>query len=137
MKKPKSHLYDDKIDLFKKRRYAGIHLIVDFWFGEIIEKEEKIKKILWKAGENSNNTPLRIVFHKFNPQGLTAVLLLAESHIAIHTWPEINYVGLDIFSCGAKSNPYQALEYLKKEFKPKLVKMKEIKRGVKIKNCSS
>jgi len=54
---------------------------------------------------------------------------LAESHIALHLWPEMNYLAVDIFTCGKDSDPFKALEYLKKEFQPKRVEIKKIKRG--------
>lgn len=82
-----------------------------------------------KAAENSHNTPLNVTIHKFFPRGITGVILLAESHIAIHTWPERNYISIDLFTCGDRSNPYLALEYLKKVFKPKRSFVYEQKRG--------
>ena len=112
-----------------RRQYAGIHLIAEFWFGKIIENPKKIKEILTKAVEQAKATPLEIIVHKFIPQGLTGVVLLAESHIAIHTWPEINYSAIDIFTCGDDAMPDKALDYFKKAFKPKKINIKVIKRG--------
>ena len=112
-----------------KQKYAGIHLIAEFWNGKIIEDTKEIKKILAEAVKKAKNAPLEIVIHKFSPQGLTGVVLLEESHIAIHTWPEINYAAIDIFTCGEKAIPRRALEYLKKTFKPKKIEIKELKRG--------
>jgi len=114
----------------KKQKYVGVHLLVEFWGGKIIENPKEIKRILIEAAKRAKNIPLKVAIHKFNPWGITGVVLLAESHLSIHTWPEINYVAIDIFSCGEKAMPYKALEYLKKEFKPKKVKIKEIKRGI-------
>jgi len=114
----------------KKQRYAGIHLIAEFWSGRIIENPKEIKKILIRAVKKAKNIPLEVAIHKFSPQGITGVVLLSESHIAIHSWPELNYTAIDIFTCGEKAYPYQALEYFKKQFKPKKVEIKEIKRGV-------
>lgn len=105
-------------------------MLADFWSGKIIEDPRKLEKILIRAARKAKNTPLEINIHKFSPQGMTGVLLLAESHIAFHSWPEINYVGIDIFTCGNKAMPYKALEYLKKEFKPRKIIVKEIKRGI-------
>lgn len=113
----------------QKIRYAGIHLIAEFWGGKIIEDAKKIKSILIKTAKESQNIPLNIKIHKFSPQGITGFILLAESHISIHTWPERKYVAIDIFSCGEKGKPYKGLEYLKKEFQPKKIKIRELKRG--------
>lgn len=113
----------------KTKKYAGLHLIAEFWSGRFTDDEKEIKRILVEAAKKSNNTPLEVTIHKFSPQGITGVILLAESHIALHLWPEYNYLALDIFTCGDKSNPYKALEYFKEEFSPKKVEVKEIKRG--------
>jgi len=113
----------------KNQKYAGIHLIAEFWGGKIIEDSKEIEKILIGATKSAKNTPLEIAIHKFNPQGITGVILLAESHIALHSWPEINYLAIDIFTCGKKGLPHNALKYLKKKFKPKKVQIYKIKRG--------
>ena len=119
-----------KLKPIKVSKYAGVHLLADFWSGRIIEDPKKLEKILIEAAKKAKNIPLEVAIHKFSPQGITGVLLLAESHIALHSWPEINYVGIDIFTCGEKAIPYKALEYFKKVFKPKRVEVKEIKRGL-------
>lgn len=124
-KKPKGSLASKE-----KHKYAGIHLIAEFWGGKIIEDAKKIKDILLKTAKVSHNTLLSVKIHKFSPQGITGFILLAESHIAIHTWPEMNYVAIDIFSCGTKGEPRKGLKYLKKVFQPKKVQVREIKRGV-------
>jgi len=113
------------------KKYFAIHLIAEFWHGKVTEDKRKIKQILIKATKLSKSIPLEVAIHKFSPHGITGVIILAESHIAIHSWPEINYAAIDIFTCGKKSNPYKALEYLKKEFRPKKVKIREINRGSK------
>lgn len=113
----------------KKSNSIGIHLIADFWFGKEIEDPKELEKILIEAAKKAGNTPLKFSFHKFNPQGITGVLLLAESHIAVHSWPEFNYLAIDIFTCGKKTFPEKAFEYLKKKIKPKEVRAYKIKRG--------
>ena len=114
----------------KKQKYAGIHLIAEFWGSKVIEDSKEIEKILIEATKKGRNTPLKVSVHRFLPQGITGVVLLAESHIAIHSWPEFDYLAIDIFTCGEKAFPEKSLEYLKKEFKPKKVKVKKIKRGI-------
>lgn len=115
----------------QKINYVGIHLIAEFWYGRIIENSKEIKEILIEATKQAKVTPLKIITHKFTPQGITGVVLLAESHLALHSWPEINYLAIDIFTCGNKSFPQKALSYLKKQFKPKEIKIQEIKRGAR------
>lgn len=113
----------------KNQKYAGIHLIAEFWGGKIIENSKEIEEILIGAAKSAKSTLLKIAIHKFNPQGITGVVLLAESHIALHLWPEFNYLAIDIFTCGGKVKPFKALQYLRKKFKPKKVQIYKIKRG--------
>lgn len=113
----------------KKEKYAGIHLLAEFWQTKKIISSKEIKQILISAAKSAKASPLKVSIHNFKPQGLTGVVLLAESHISIHTWPEINYVAIDIFTCGKKSSPKKALSYLKKAFEPKELEVKEVKRG--------
>lgn len=114
-----------------KKNSIGIHLIADFWFGKNIDDPKEIKRILIEAAKKANNTPLKISIHKFNPHGITGVILLAESHIALHSWPEFDYLAIDIFTCGKKAFPYKTLDYLKKIFKPKKVQVFTLERGIK------
>jgi len=65
----------------KNQKYLGCHLIAEFWQGRLIRNPKEIKKILTEATKASHNTPLEIKVHRFSPQGMTAVALLAESHI--------------------------------------------------------
>ena len=115
--------------LNRKQKYSGIHLIAEFWHGKNIEDPKELKQILIGAVKQANNTPLNIAVHKFQPQGITGIVLLAESHLAIHTWPEFNYAAIDVYTCGGKANPEKALEYLKEKLQPKRVEVKKIKRG--------
>jgi len=109
---------------------SSVHLIADFISPRNkIEDAGEIEQLLYEAAKAAKNTPLKTAIHKFPVQGVTGVILLAESHIAIHTWPEHDYISIDIFTCGKTTKPYNALEYLKKKFSPREIKVKEIKRG--------
>ncbi len=116
-------------NIFWGKGYAGLHLVADFWYPKNIEDKNEFNKILKEAAKKGGNTPLKTAVHKFNPHGITGIILLAESHIALHSWPEFNYLAVDIFTCGKKSMPAKALEYLKEVFQPKEIKITEIKRG--------
>jgi len=113
----------------QNQRYAGIHIVADFWLGKIIEDSKKIEKILLEAAKRGNNTPLKTTIYKFEPQGITGVILLAESHIALHLWPEYKYLAIDIFTCGNKAAPDKSLAYLKEVFQPERIEVKKIIRG--------
>lgn len=112
-----------------RREYAGVHLIAEFWQAKVIEEPKEIKKILIRAAEHARSTALKFSSHKFSPRGVTAFVLLAESHLSVHSWPEINYLAIDIFTCGDFSMPHKALAYLKAVYEPKRVEIKEFKRG--------
>jgi S-adenosylmethionine decarboxylase len=127
MKKTKRSLW--AIRKSKNQKSLGKQLIVDFWFTKQIEDPKKLGKILVEAAKKAGNTPLKFSYHKFNPHGITGVLLLAESHIAFHSWPEFDFLAIDIFSCGEKTFPERALKYLKTKLKPKKIKVYKRERG--------
>ena len=126
MKKTKSQQRCEKIT---NKKGVGIHLIAEFWHGKVSEDKKEIEKILLEAAKKAKSTPLKFAFHKFQPHGFSGVLLVAESHISLHFWPELDYLAIDIFTCGANTDPFKALEYLKKKFKPKKAVIKSVNRG--------
>jgi len=110
---------------------TGTHLIADLWGATTIETAEEIEEILHEAARISNSVDLGVKVHKFEPQGVTGIVLLAESHIAIHTWPEQGYVAVDIFTCGAgEMDPHAALTYLVKTFKVQEAWVHSLERGL-------
>jgi S-adenosylmethionine decarboxylase len=114
-----------------KFAYAGTHVVADFWDGKVIESKKELEQLLQGAAKAANSKPLQVSIYKFAPQGITGVILLAESHIAVHTWPEIGYIAVDIFTCGKTAKPKDALLYFKNYLKPERVKVTEMKRGKK------
>lgn len=112
-------------------RFAGYHLIADFWDAENLDKVEFVEKSLRAASIAGKATILDTYFHHFTPNnGVSGVITLAESHISVHTWPECNFAAFDIFMCGDNASPHAAIEVLKTAFCPKRVELKEIKRGI-------
>ena len=79
---------------------------------EKLNDESFLRCILSRASKLANATILNLMSNKFEPQGVTAIALLAESHISIHTWPESNYSAVDIFTCGQNMLPEVASQYL-------------------------
>ncbi len=69
-------------------------------------------------------------FHRFNPQGITGVLAIAESHLSIHTWPELDYAAADIFTCGSSQNPQAAARVIIERMESKDPSIQIIKRGI-------
>ncbi len=109
--------------------YAGTHLLVDLWGARGLDDLAAIDRALRACAEASGATVLGGDFHRFEPNGVSGVLLLAESHISIHTWPERGFAALDLFMCGA-CNPYAGIEALKRTFEPEQITLTEHKRGM-------
>jgi len=86
-------------------------------------------EVMIEAIIKSNTKLLQLATHKFLPQGLTIVGLLSESHISIHTYPEHNYVAVDVFTCGDKPTPEKAIRSIINKFEPKRFTEKKIGRG--------
>lgn len=89
-----------------------------------------IENSLIQATKASNATIISHNFHKFSPYGVSGVVVIAESHVAIHTWPEYNYAAVDIFTCGDTIDPWIIQEQLKEYFESKNVSSMEMKRGL-------
>lgn len=82
-----------------------------------------------EAAKHANATVVQQFFHEFSPYGVSGTVIIAESHINIHTWPEYGYAAVDIFSCGDSLNPFEAIEYLRSKLKAKKVETNTINRG--------
>jgi S-adenosylmethionine decarboxylase len=107
----------------------GTHLLIDFWGAIHLDETDYIERALNRAALACGATVLAIHLHSFGENaGITGVAMLAESHISIHTWPEIDYIALDVFMCG-NSNPHLALPVLRELFLPKEMSVTEAARG--------
>lgn len=78
----------------------------------LLDDEEKVAEALSKASRECGSTLLGMTSHKFEPQGVTAIALLAESHISMHTWPERGMAVCDVFTCGDHTSPEKGVQYL-------------------------
>jgi S-adenosylmethionine decarboxylase len=111
-------------------KFAGTHLLVDLWGATNLGDPAQIDAALREAATAAGATILHGHFHHFSPNGgVSGVLVLAESHISIHTWPERDFAAIDIFMCGA-CNPYLGIPALKAAFKPASVNLGEQRRGL-------
>ena len=84
---------------------------------DLLDNEEHIRLSLHVAASKSNSELLNISAHKFDPQGVTGLAMLADSHISIHTWPEKKLAMCDIFTCSVDADPIEAVQYLKRQYK--------------------
>jgi len=110
----------------------GSHLIVEYYGcnPKILNDLHSIKNHLLIAADKIGATVIDEKFHQFSPQGVSGAVILAESHISIHTWPEYGYAAMDFFTCGVKCDPYQGFTYLKQVFESKLEEVKDLVRGL-------
>jgi len=81
----------------------------------LLNDEGKIRDTLYAASKECSSTLLALHSHKFHPQGVTAIAMLAESHISIHTWPERGTAVCDVFTCGDHTDPQKGVECLRIE----------------------
>ena len=98
----------------QKLSHQSKHLLLELYRCdcEKLNDESFLRCTLNRAAKLANATVLNLISNKFEPQGVTAIALLAESHISIHTWPESNYSAVDIFTCGKNMMPELASQYL-------------------------
>lgn len=116
---------------FGRLKSFGIHCIAELYEcpPALLDDEAHVKKSLREAVEYGFASLLHEVSHKFTPQGVTALALIAESHVAIHTWPEYGYIAADAFTCGDEANAEKAVEYLIRAFKAGRHSIRTLNRG--------
>lgn len=110
----------------------GKHLIIELEGcpPELINDIGFIRQSLLTAAEEIGATIMGESFHRFSPQGVSGVVVIAESHISIHTWPEHGYAAADIFTCGERVVPERGVDFLIKAFQPQRSTVKELLRGL-------
>ena len=97
---------------------------------EILNNKVSIEKIMVESALKAGAEVREVIFHKFSPQGVSGVVIISESHLTIHTWPELGYAAVDIFTCGDKINPWDACNYMTELFNAKNMTATEVKRGI-------
>jgi S-adenosylmethionine decarboxylase len=110
----------------------GIHCIAELYDcpSGLLNDETFISGALGAAVEQGMATLLHEVSHKFHPQGVTALALIAESHVAIHTWPEVGYAAVDVFTCGDHASAERACGYLARALQCDRYSVKKLRRGL-------
>ena len=109
-------------------RCAGVHLIIDLHEAQGLNDIDLIERTLRRCVDAARATLLHIHLHHFQPNGVSGVAVLAESHISIHTWPDAGYAALDVFMCG-QAAPDACIPVLREAFDAKRVEVNEILRG--------
>ncbi|MCA9670271.1 MAG: adenosylmethionine decarboxylase [Myxococcales bacterium] len=113
---------------------AGYHFLLDL--GDVdpqrLDDPDFIRRAMHSAIERAELTLLGEIEHRFEPQGVTAIALLAESHLSIHTWPESGYAAADLFTCGERAPAERACKLLIEIFEPRDVHLHVMFRGVRL-----
>jgi S-adenosylmethionine decarboxylase len=110
----------------------GYHVLAEFYdcCAEVINSVEKVEDALMESVRISGATIIKPVFHKFNPHGVSGVVVIAESHFSVHTWPEYGYCAVDIFTCGETIDSRKSINFLKERFSARRISLMEVKRGM-------
>ena len=126
------HGGEERTDYFVEKdgmKFAGTHLLVDLWGASNLDSPSLIDRALREGAVIAGATILHSHFHHFTPNGgVSGVVVLAESHISIHTWPERDFAAIDIFMCGS-CDPHKAIPVLQAAFHPVRVDVDEQRRG--------
>ena len=110
----------------------GRHLLCEYHGCDAaaLDRPDHVRAALARAVELAGATPLHEFVHAFTPHGVTGVVVLAESHFAIHTWPERGFAAVDLFTCGDAVDPYAAFEHLRAALGASAHSVVEIRRGL-------
>lgn len=110
----------------------GTHLILEFYGcpPDHLDNKDLISRVLTEAVEGSGATLIKPFFHQFAPQGVSGVVVIAESHFSIHTWPEYGYAAVDMFTCGDTVDMDFALEHIRQGLGAAQLQKMEIARGM-------
>ena len=113
-------------------KILGRHLIAEYTdcTPGRLNDTEFLERCLLEAVRRSGATAVKSVFHRYAPQGVSGVVVIAESHMSIHTWPEYNYAAVDFFTCGRSVDPYRANDYLKEMLGSPNGCVTEVSRGI-------
>lgn len=113
-------------------KQLGRHILAEVYDCDpnILNDRELIEEILVKAALEAGAEVREVAFHKFSPQGVSGVVVISESHLAIHTWPELGYAAVDVFTCGDRVNPWDACNYISDGLRSKHMDATEVKRGL-------
>ena len=97
---------------------------------KLLNDIKKVEEILVTSAKIAKATIIGTHFHRFSPFGISGVVVIADSHLAIHTWPEHGYAAVDIFTCGQTLSPETAAQYLVEKFQSRQPSLLELKRGM-------
>ncbi len=114
-----------------KQQPLGRHLLLELYAcdRDRLDDLTRLERALKEAARRSGATIVETVFHRFMPHGVSGVVVVAESHLAIHTWPEYGYAAVDFFTCGADIDYWRARDFLQEALVAESCEVKELLRG--------
>ncbi len=110
----------------------GRHVLAELYGcrRDVLNDVKKVQELMVAAAIKAGAEIREVAFHKFSPQGVSGVVVISESHLAVHTWPEYGYAAVDVFTCGERVDPRTAADYLVEGFSAASFTTQEIQRGV-------
>src|SRR5271165_5494564 len=120
----------------EKLEARGTHIICELsgCDARTLTDVERVRSIMVAAAQEANAEILKTAFHRFQPQGVSGVVVIAESHLSIHTWPEAGYAAVDFYTCGDHTDPWRACEYAAQHLGAQTMLTTEVKRGITSRN---
>lgn len=115
----------------ERKVIVGKHIIAELYGvdPDLIAREEKVKEIVEEVVDGAELNKVGSIYKQFDPYGVTAVVLISESHVSLHTWPEYELVNLDIFTCGDPRKAEKAFKLFLEKFKPESYRHYILDRG--------
>ncbi len=108
------------------------HCMMELWECNdgLLDSREMVEKIMVEAALEAGAEVREVAFHKFAPQGVSGVVVISESHLAIHTFPEHGYASIDVFTCGERINPQVAAQLIAEKLGSERVYEMNVERGM-------
>ena len=107
------------------------HLLVDLYGcpADLLNDVTALETVMIEAAQRAGATVINSMFHHFSPFGVSGVVVIQESHLTIHTWPEQGFAAIDLFTCGTQTKPRRALTHLKRAFQATRIEVRQFMRG--------
>lgn len=113
-------------------KQLGRHLLAELTGCDavVLDDLEKLQAIFKTAAERAGATVVNATSHRFSPHGVSVVVVISESHVSVHTWPEYHFASVDFYTCGDTVDPHRGLDYIRQELGATDVDVQEIARGI-------
>ncbi|WP_100012958.1 adenosylmethionine decarboxylase [Lentibacillus sediminis] len=110
----------------------GRQIIAELWDCNIDRLKDMafLERVFVEAAEKAGAEVREVAFHQFSPHGVSGVVIIAESHLTVHSFPEHGYASIDVYTCGTKVNPEIAVAHIASELEAKISEKMEIPRGM-------